>query len=178
MKKQSAWLCLAMLPGLTACTTMQAQIKSSGSMGQVDADYANTTYQLIQLNKQAGTLAQTKATDPRVQALAARLVAQTDAFSPGLQSALEASGVKPSATLPPDEAAQIDTLKKASGPAFDHQFVDAELAVHERAVNVLTREVAETKDGALRTQASTEISAVQGNLATLQILSKEYKGKS
>ena len=50
--------------------------------------------------------------------------------------------------------------------------------MHKRAVAVLQKESAETKDGALRGQVLTQLPAVQGNMRTLQILSDEFHGKT
>ena len=175
-RKVLLWLAL---PLVTAgCTTMESQIRSSGTMGQPDAEYASTAYELVQLDTQAGKLAVTKANDPRVLNLASTLSAQADAFTPGLQSALNVEGIKPPTTLQPAEAAEIKKLSGLSGSAFDHEYVADELAMHQRAVAALQKEDSQSKDGALRTQVETEMPAVQGNLASLQILSDEYSGKT
>ncbi len=174
MNVRNALLCLA-VPLVTAgCTTMEAQIRSSGTMGQPDADYANTAYELVQMDNQAGKLAATKASDPRVTSLASTLMAQATAFTPGLLGALSAQGIKPSATLPQAEASELSKLGSLSGPAFDREYVAAELAIHKRAVAVLQKEDAATKDGALRSQVQMQLPAVQTNLRTLQGLSDEY----
>ncbi len=178
MNSKTALLWLA-LPLVTAgCTTMEAQIKSSGTMGPADADYASTAYDLVQLDNQAGALAATKSTDPRVQLLASTLVMQASVFAPTLQSAMNVEGVKPPKALSRPETAEITALKGLSGPAFDHQYVADELAIHQRAVAVMQKEDAATSDGALRTQVEAQLPSVQGNLSTLQVLSDEYHGKA
>ena len=167
------------LPLATAgCTTMEAQIKSSGTMGRPDADYARTAYELVQLDNQAGTLAVAKASDPRVSTLAGTLTTQATAFTPGLQSALSVQGITPPASLPQGEVAEINKLKSLSGPAFDREYVADELAIHKRAVAVLQKEDAATQDGALRTQVEMQLPTVQTNLSTLQGLADEYSGKT
>ena len=166
------WLTAAL--ATAGCTNMRAQITSSGSMGQPDVDYANTAYQLVQVDNQAGQLATTKASDPRVTDLASQIVAQASVLTPGFQAALDAQNIKPAATLPPEVAAQLDKLRGLNGAAFDRQYVATELAIHDRAVKVFKAEDSATKDGALRTQVETELPAVQDNLAKLQTLATEY----
>ena len=178
MNNKAVLLWLAMPLVTAGCTTMEAQIRSSGSMGQPDAQYANTAYELIQLDNQAGKLAVSKASDARVQTLASTLMTQAAAFTPGLKSALDVEGVKPSSNLPQADAAELQKLSSLSGPAFDHQFVADELAMHKRAVAAMQQEDASTKDGALRTQVEAQLPAVQTNLSTLQDLSNEYNGKT
>ena len=174
ISKALLWLAV---PLVTAgCTTMEAQIRSGGTMGQPDADYASTAYELVQLDNQAGALAATKASDPRVTTLASALTAQATAFTPGLQSALNVQGIKLPTSLPQAEAAEIDRLKTLNGPAFDREYVADELAIHKRAVAVLQKEDAATKDGVLRNQVEMQLPTVQTNLGTLQGLSDEYKG--
>ena len=171
-------LCLAIPLAATGCTTMEAQIRSSGSMGSSDAEYVDTAYQLVQMDDQAGKLATAKASDPRVKTLAANIMAQADALSPSLVSALNVEGVQPPKTLPREEAAKLAALNTASDSAFDRQYVEDELAIHKRAVSVMQKDDAATKDGALRTQIESELPAVQANLSSLQVLSDEYHGKT
>ena len=172
MTKSSLWFVIPL--AATSCTTMEAQIKSSGTMGQIDADYIDAAYQLVQLDTQAGELAKTKAADPRIVDLTSRITAQAAALSPGLQGALRAEGVQPPSEPSPQLKAELDKLRGMSGAAFDREYVAAELAMHDRAVKAFKAEDANTKDGALRTQVQTELPAVQGNLATLQALASEF----
>ena len=169
--KTPLWLVLPLLA--TGCTTMEAQIKSSGTMGQGDADYIDTAYQLVQLDTQAGVLAKTKARDPRVIDLASKITAQADALSPGLQGALRAQGMQPPSQPSPQLKSELDKLRGLSGAAFDREYVAAQLAMHDRAVKVFKSEDAATKNGAMRTQVETELPAVQGNLISLQLLAAE-----
>lgn len=169
--------CAGTMLAMTACTTLDAQLQSSGTMGAPDKDYIATAHQLVELDRQAGKLAATKATDPRVQMVASQIMAQADTLSPGLESAERVAGVKPPDTLPADLTAQLAQLKDASGPAFDRQYVAAELAMHQRAVPIFQKEDTDTKAGGMRVQVETELPAVQDNLAKLQILAAEFTGK-
>ena len=60
MHNKTIMLCLAIPLAVSGCTTMEAQIRSSGTMGSADADYVTAAYQLVQLDNQAGKLAATK----------------------------------------------------------------------------------------------------------------------
>ncbi len=174
--RSSVWLAMAAAAcvATTGCTTMEAQIQSSGSMGSVDAEYVNTAFDLIQLDHQEGQLAATKTKDPRIIDLSSKIIAQADALSPGLQAAANVEGIKAPTILTPDLAARVARLQNLSGRDFDRQYVADELALHKRAVAVFGKEDSSTKDAALRTQVETELPAVQGNLDSLTVLSSEY----
>jgi putative membrane protein len=167
--KQLLWLAIALTTA--GCTTMEAQIHSSGALSQVDKDYATEAYQLVQLDNQAGKLAVTKAGDPRVQDIASQIMTQADTLSPDLRSALKVEGITPPSKLSRQTAAEIETLRGLSGAAFDHQYVADEIAAHQQAVAIFQKEDTATKNDAMRTEVETELPAVQGNLDKLQALS-------
>jgi predicted outer membrane protein len=174
--RASGWLAAAAVTcfATAGCTTMEAQIQSSGSMGSVDTQYVNTAFDLIQLDHEEGKLVASKTQDPRIVDLSSKIVAQADALSPGLTAAANVAGATPPATLTPDLAARVARLQGLSGPAFDRQYVADELSVHKRALEVFHAEDTSTKDDALRNQVETELPAVQGNLDSLTVLSAEY----
>ncbi len=174
MQRKQMLLCLSLAMGTAGCTTMQAQIQSSGTMGQIDSDYVNTAMQLIQLDNSEGKLAATKGSDPRIADVAASLTGQANALSPYLVAVLQAEGIKPPTAPTPETAAKVAKLQALSGPAFDRQFVADELAAHQRALDVFKKEDTLTKDGAMRGQVETELPAVQDNFYKLQTLSTEY----
>lgn len=163
-------LCVAVAVALGGCTTMEAQIRSSGSMGQTDAEYITTAEQLVALDDQAGKMAATKAADPRVVDVSSQIMASADTLSPGLQAAIKVAGMQPP-KLPADTAAEVQKLATLHGPAFDKEYVADELALHQKAVAVFQQEDAKTQDGALRTQVEAELPALQDDLAKLQVLS-------
>ena len=169
--KSLLWLPVGMALATAGCTTMEAQIKSSGAMSSVDADYVQSAYDLVQLDTAAAKLAATKASDPRVQDLATQISAQANTLTPGLQAALHVEGKAPPSQPSSETAAAIAKLNTLSGPAFDKQFVASELALHQKAVPLFQREDTETKDGAMRVQVETEQPAVQANLDKLKALS-------
>ena len=170
MHRKQILLCVSIGLATAGCTTMKDQISSSGTMGKPDADYVTAAMQLIAVDNQEGALAATHAGDPRVVDVANSLTAQAKAFSPNLKAIAQVEGIKPDAPPSPELAAQVAKLKSLNGPAFDHQFIADELAVHKSAIAVLKQEDATTKDGAMRTQVETELPAVQANYNKLQIL--------
>ena len=174
LPRKQILICLLTAAATTGCTTMEAQIRSSGAMGQQDAEYVDTAYQLAQLDTAAGKLAAKQASDPRVQDVATTLVNNANTLEPGLQAALHVEGMTPPSSLSPEISSEVNKLQGLQGPAFDHEFVADELALHQKAVPVLQKEDAATKDGALRTQVEAELPAVQGNLSKLQVLSTDY----
>ena len=175
MKRLPVWIALA-LP-LIGCQTLSSQIQAGGAMGPSDAEFINAAYAIAQLDEQAGKLATTKATDPRVQDVAATMSSEAGVLYPNLQGALQAEGKQAPTSLPPDLAAEIKKLGSLSGPAFDREFVSAELAAHKRAVQIMQREDTSTKDTALKAQVETEMPAVQTNLDKLTFLSGDLAPK-
>ncbi len=164
-------LLLAFATPLAGCQTTASQISSSGTMGPDDTSFIKAAYTVAQLDERAGKLAATKAADPRVVDLAAKMSAEAQVLYPNLQGAMQAEQL-PIPTQASDKVqAQLAKLDGLSGPAFDRAFVAAELDDHQRAVGILRKEDATTKDGALKTQVETELPAVQGNLDALKFLS-------
>ncbi len=155
---------------VAGCSNIGAQIKTSGAMGSEDTTYITTAYELAQLDNEAGKLVPDKAQDPRVVNVSSELVDQASALSPGLTGALKAQGIAPPKQLPPDVAAEVAKLHTLQGPAFDHEYVADEIALHKTAVSVLEKERADTKNGAMLTQVQAELPAVQTDLAALQSL--------
>ena len=180
MSKPSATylpLLLALAAPLAGCQTTASQITSSGTMGPDDASFVTAAYTVAQLDERAGTLAASKAADPRVKDLAAKMSAEAQVLYPNLRGALQAEHAA-IPTAPSDTVRdQMSKLSALSGPAFDRAFVAAELDAHQRAVDMLKKEDATTKDAALKTQVETELPAVQGNLNTLKFLSGDLAGQ-
>ena len=170
MKSVPLWIALA-LP-LVGCQTTASQISASGTMGPDDASFVNAAYGIAQLDERAGQLAAKKATDPRVQSIAATMSSEAKVLYPNLQGALQAEH-KPTPTGAPQAVqAEVQKMASLSGPAFDHEFVADEMAAHQRAVAILKQEDATTKNAALKAQVETELPAVQGNLAALEAIAK------
>ena len=167
-KYSQAWIAVALLIG--GCSTMKAQMQSSGTLGQQDVTYLDTAYDLAQMDDATGKIAAAKAQDPRVVDVSSQLMAQADAMTPNLQVAIQADGHWPPSPLPAKDAAELDKLKSLSGPAFDKEYIADEVALHRQAIDVFSKEDASTQNGALRTQVETEIPAVQADLAKLQAL--------
>jgi putative membrane protein len=165
------WLAAAL--AVSGCSSMENQIRSSGPMGQTDADYVAAASQIVQLDQQGGKLATTNAADPRVVDLSNQLVSQATILSPQLQVAARTVGVLAPGNLPSNMTAEINQLHGLNGPAFDHQYVADELVAHQQAVAIFKKEDATTKDGAMRTMVETALPTVQNNLAKLQYLSND-----
>ena len=170
MQKTPSIVCALATLAVAGCSNMGAQIKTSGAMGSEDTSYITTTYELAQLDNEAGKLVPAKAQDPRVVNVSSELVDQANALSPGLTDALKAEGITPPNQPPPDVAAEVAKLQTLSGTAFDHEYVADEIALHKKAVAVLQKEQADTKNAAMLTQVQAELPAVQNDLAALQSL--------
>ncbi len=168
MKSIPLWIALA-LP-LVGCQTTASQISSSGKMGPDDASFVSAAYRIAQLDERAGQLAAKKATDPRVQNIAATMSSEAQVLYPNLQGALQAEHQPVPTGAPQDIQAELQKMAGLSGPAFDHEFVADEIAAHKQAVDMLKKEDASTKNAALKTQVETELPAVLGNLNALNAI--------
>ena len=168
---------LALALPIVGCQTMATQISSSGTMGPDDGQFVTAAYSIAQLDERAGTLAAKKAADPRVQDIAAKMSAEAQVLYPNLQGVLKAEHQPIPSAPPADVNARIQKLNSLSGPAFDREFIAAELDAHQRAVSILQKEDATTKDGWLKTQVETELPAVQANLDTLKFLASDLAPK-
>ena len=166
--QSSIWIIAAL--ATAGCSTMDAQIKSSGSMAAEDTTYISTAYELAQLDDQAGKLVPAKAQDPRVIDVSSQLVTQADALTPQLTMALQSQGVTPPKQLPPDIQAELTKLQSLQGPAFDQAYVSDEIALHQKAIGVFQKEDADTKNGVMRSQVEAELPAVSDDLNKLKSL--------
>jgi putative membrane protein len=169
-------LCAATALALAGCSTAEKQIQSSGAMGPSDATFVDTAYSIAQLDQQAGSLAKTRASDPRVIDLASKMSDEASVLYPELRAALKVEGKPAPTQLPPEVAGEVQQLSALKGPAFDKQFIADELAAHQRAAQILQAEATNSKDGALQAQAQQELPAVQLNLASLQGLAHPTSG--
>ncbi len=170
MQKTQSFLWSAVVLATAGCSSLDAQIKSSGSMASGDTTYISTAYELAQLDDQAGKLVPTKAHDPRVIDVSSQLVTQADALAPQLTVALQSQGVTPPKQLPPDVQAEVAKLQSLQGPAFDQAYVADEIALHQKAMSVFQKENADTHNGMMRTQVEAELPAVTDDLNKLKSL--------
>ena len=115
MQKTRSFAWLAAAFAVAGCSSMGAQIQSSGAMGSEDDSYISTAYQLAQLDDQAGKLVPAKAQDPRVVEVSSELVAQADALAPQFTSALQSQGITPPTQLPPALQAVLAKLQTLQG---------------------------------------------------------------
>ena len=170
MKETQSLIWIVAALATAGCSTLDAQIKSSGSMASEDTTYISVAYELAQLDDQAGKLALAKAQDPRVTDVSSQLVTQADALTPQLTMALQSQGVTPPEQLPPDIQAEVAKLQSLQGPAFDQAYVADELTLHQKAKSVFQREDADTKNGVMRSQVEAELPAVTDDLNKLESL--------
>ena len=170
MQKTHSFVWIVAALATAGCSTMDAQIKSSGSMASEDTTYITTAYELAQLDNQAGKLVPTKTQDPRVIDVSSQLVTQANALTPQLTMALQSQGVNPPKQPPSDIQAEISKLQSLQGSAFDQAYVSDEIALHQKAISVFQKEDADTKNGFMRNQVEAEMPAVKDDLNKLKSL--------
>jgi putative membrane protein len=135
---------IAAVPTLLASTSAFAQ--TSTAMGEAEKKHAEATKKVGSLSLAASRIAVEKASDPMVKAFAKWEVAEQETIADILKS-MEMGGKAEGALKPPSDQevqamldaegkASLDKLKAASGPAFDKDYVTAQLDGHRKLLAI------------------------------------------
>ncbi len=122
----------AVLLSLAACETPTA--RSTGSANPAEVGFVTNAYQIIKFDQEEGALAKTEAKDPRVQALAARLVEEADQFEAQLAPVAASAGITPPNILRNDLRVRLGHMRLQHGLDFDRSYLDDQIASHEEAL--------------------------------------------
>lgn len=134
MRTIKAWTILAAVLALAGCESPTAEpISSAAHPG--DVAFVTTAYQIIQFDQAEGAQAKTQARDPRVKALAARLVDEADQFKAQLAPVAKNAGVQPPNILRQDLRVRLGHMQIQRGLDFDRTYLDDQIASHQEALD-------------------------------------------
>lgn len=161
MKKIRSVVALLAIVGLPACgqdeaappvleetgiapTTMaeDSLARAPEANGPTDAQIAAIVVAANSADSTAGQLAETKATDPRVQEFGRRMVADHGAVNQQAMELANRLGLVPEASptsrmLTEDAQQNMQQLQNLSGAAFDRAYIDHEVALHRQVLEAL-----------------------------------------
>jgi predicted outer membrane protein len=107
---------------------------SAGGMSKNTGDYVANTLQIGALSKKISEMAVEKAKNPRVKEFAGFEIAEQTAIARVLTNQPDP---KPPA-MTKDETATVNKLNDATGAAFAHDYIRAEIEGHEKLLSVQT----------------------------------------
>jgi predicted outer membrane protein len=129
---------IAVLPTvafLSGCQTTASTVGQGGDMNDSDLDFVANASNIIGFDREECTTAQTQARSPEVRALAARLLADANAFDAKLQPLLQETGIRPPRSLRSDLRVRLLHMRLQSGLDFDRTFLEDQIATHEEIIN-------------------------------------------
>ncbi len=122
----------AVLLALVACELPTA--RSTGSASPAEVAFITNAYQIIKFDQEEGALARTEAKDPRVKALAERLVDEANQFEAQLAPLAASAGITPPNILRNDLRVRLGHMRLQHGLDFDRSYLDDQIASHEEAL--------------------------------------------
>lgn len=128
-----------LLPASALLAGCQSQATSGttpgGDMNDADLDFVTNAQNIILFDREECTTAQTQAKTPEIRALAARLLADANAFDAKLAPILAETGIKPPTVLRSDLRVRLARMRLDRGIDFDRTFVNDQIATHEEIIN-------------------------------------------
>ena len=165
---------LALLAGLVVMGLVPAGMAQAAAAqpSQQDTQYLQTIHQVNLAEVTGGNAAQQKSSNPQVQELGTRLANDHQQLDQTVQSTASNAGV----TLPDaptaDQQAVLDRLQNLSGTEFDTQWVTAELAGHQQAIQATQTEISQGSDPAVTQLAQTALPVLQAHYDALVALAQ------
>ena len=166
----------AVLLALAGCASPTAT--PSAGANNADAEFITEAYQIIQFDRQEGQIAQEQANDPRVKAIAARLMQEANDYADRLGPVAKQVGIKPPTILRNDLRVRLGHMQVQNGAFFDRTYLDDQIASHEEAVRSQEMMNPQQYSQPLMSLAGRGLSLIQGNLADLRALRAQLGGPS
>jgi predicted outer membrane protein len=165
---------------LVACQTTGESPKATASAGAntEDVDFITNGYQLIMFDRDEGALAQSQAVDPRVRALAAKMVADANRFAVQLDPLAAAERIRAPDILRYSLRIRLGHMEIQHGLDFDRTFLADQIASHQEAISMHEMMVSSgAGSAAIHELAGRVKPIVQNNLRELQALQLEMMRK-
>ncbi|GAN77158.1 hypothetical protein Asru_0242_05 [Acidisphaera rubrifaciens HS-AP3] len=106
----------------------------SQQVNQADLDFITNAYNVIHFDMELCTMAQTRARDPRVKAMADKILANATAFRAKVKPIADAKGIIPPDVLRNDLRIRLGHARRTEGVDFDRVFLADEIATHQEAI--------------------------------------------
>ncbi len=134
-----------------------------------NADFVQQVANSDAFEVQSSTIAEERGARANVKAFAAQMRVDHTATTAELTALAPRIGLAaPTATISAENQARIDSLRGASGEAFDDLYLDQQVEAHENAVKLFQDYLANAPAGELRTWAETTLPKLQAHLTMVQ----------
>jgi predicted outer membrane protein len=164
---------LAVVAGLAVVGLAPAAAAySAAAPAEQDTQYLQSIHQVNLAEIAGGNVAQQKASSQQVKDLATQFVTDHTQLDQAVQSTASQVGVTLPNTPTSDQQAVLNQLQGLSGSAFDTQWVTAELAGHEKAVQATETEINQGSDQAVKQLAQQALPVLQAHLESLRTLAQ------
>lgn len=147
MKRIHLMICGTLLAGTAMLVPVRA--KAQGPSAD-DKKFLAFAAQADQDEIAMSELAEQKATNPDVKALAHKMVTEHKQMTASMKPFAQKWGITPPTGPDADHQKEIDSLKGKSGADFDKQYIDDMVDDHGTALDKFTTEVNDTQDAAFK----------------------------
>ncbi len=120
--------------GLAGCQRTEAVAKPGSTANAADLDFITNAYDVIHFDTELCTTAETQATNPKVKAMASRILQEAETFRAKVKPIAEAEGITPPAVLRNDLRIRLGHARLQNGTGFDQTFIADEIATHQEAL--------------------------------------------
>jgi len=155
-------------------TAADADASASATAPVAAGDFANMVAASDRFEIESGRLAASKASSAEVKSFAQMLVTDHQKSSAELKTVASQSSpaIVPDDEIDPEKQGMLGMLQSANGADFDRQFIDQQIAAHEKALSLLQNYAAAGDNEALRGFATKAATVVQGHLDKARSLKK------
>lgn len=158
----------------TACATHEDEMvaaEAAAPVGMSTATYLPSAASGDLLEIQSGQLALQRSCDPAVRAFAQMIVNDHTRMSNEMAATARASNIPmPPPQLAPQHQAALERLASATGPMFESEFRNSQIAGHQEALALHQGYADAGEYGPLRALASSAVPVVQAHLDQAQNL--------
>jgi predicted outer membrane protein len=122
--------------GLAACARSVATAKPGATATPADVAFITNAYDVIHFDNEVCMIADAHATNPKVKALAARILQETESFRIKIGPIAQADGIQPPQALRNDLRVRLVHARLQNGVDFDQTFLADEIASHQEALQL------------------------------------------
>ena len=172
----------AQKPAAAPAAKADAKADAKGSLSGDDRTFAMKAAQGGLMEVEAGKAAQSKAQSDAVKQFAQRMVTDHSKANDELMSLAKSKSLDLPSALDKSHAAHMDKLNKASGAAFDREYMKHMVDDHQKAVADFEKQSKNGKDADLKKWAGSKLPTLKEHLKLAQDtsaqLAKSGGGKS
>jgi putative membrane protein len=164
-----------LLPSLGCVLVLSLPLLAQAKTSRADSAFMKMAAQADMTEAHIGQMTETQASQSEVKDFGQKLIHDhTDAYAQ-LTSLAAKTGESIPKGINVRKITTVEQLTKLKGKRFDHQFVQAEIRDHEKAIADFKREAQHGQDPDVKAYASKMIPILEGHLRQAKALSKHVK---